>query len=155
MATLILTWNPEGPGLDEAEYDDMVESTASGRTVVSDWGVGVRRGGIGWGDRAFLLRQRRDRGIVASGKFTSGVFQGPHWNGSGREANYGTLQWDHWLSVADRLPVEELKRHIPGISWDHFQGSGARLRDDAVRAVEALWEVHLQRLGRRAGPAAV
>jgi 5-methylcytosine-specific restriction enzyme A len=147
MATFILTWNPD-LFRDTSWYDDYVSSTAREQTVLEDWSTGVRRGGIVGGDRAFLLRQHRDRGLVASGEFTSRVFQGPHWDGSGREANYADVGWDTWLSEGDRLPVEELQSQIPEMVWDRIQGSGVQLPPDAARRIEELWEAHLARLGR-------
>lgn len=76
MATFILTWNPDQWNFAEGRYDELVESTTRGESPLEDWSVGVRRGGVTWGDRAFLLlRQHRERGIVASGQFTSEVYR--------------------------------------------------------------------------------
>lgn len=149
MATFILTWNPDQWHLDHRVYDEFVDATARGATLQKEnWSVGGRRGGVAWGDRAFLLRQHRDRGIVASGHLTSGIYQGPHWDGSGRLANYADVEWDTWLAPADRLPVEQLKRHLPQTAWDRLQASGVQLPEVVARGVEELWEPHLEALGR-------
>ena len=67
----------------------MIKVTASGESWPGTWSVGVRKQGISLGDRALLLRQHRDRGIVASGEFTSEIREGPHWNGQpGQKAMY-------------------------------------------------------------------
>ncbi len=84
-----------------------MELTARGKTVKGSWAVGNRRGGIERRDRAFLLRQQNDRGIIASGHFTSQVYQDLHWDGSGRGANYAHLRCDTVVDTADRLPVEQ------------------------------------------------
>ncbi len=52
------------------------------------WSVGLRTGGILPGDRALLLRQKRERNIVASGVFTSELETDEHWDGSGQPTMY-------------------------------------------------------------------
>ena len=69
MATFLLTWNPKA--WPESDYAAAVAATAAGRPVRRRWGVGQRRSGITAGDRAFLARVVRDRGVVATGRFTS------------------------------------------------------------------------------------
>jgi hypothetical protein len=149
MAAFILTWNPDEWPFDENDYQRAIESTAAGHVTQDAWSVGNRLSGINPGDRAFLLRQHRDRGLVASGEFTSEVYQDRHWNGSNRAANYAEVQWDNLVPVDDRLPIEELKRRVPAVSWDRLQASGVRLREDAPMAVERLWETHLETVGRQ------
>jgi hypothetical protein len=92
VATFILTWNPENWVFDEGRYEELVDSTARGGVPLEAWSVGVRRGGVSQGDRAFLLRQHRDRGIVASGHFTSGVYSAPI--GTAPAAKPTTLTWN-------------------------------------------------------------
>jgi 5-methylcytosine-specific restriction protein A len=115
--------------------------------VAEQWSVGRRRQGIESGDRAFLLRHHVDRGIVASGHFSGVVFQGPHWDGSRREANYAPILWDAVLEVPDRLPIEELKHRVAPFPWDRLQGSGVRLTDSLVLNMEDLWWRHLISVG--------
>ena len=69
----------------------------------------LRKGGVAPGDRAFLLRQKRDRGVIASGVFVSELEADEHWDGSGRPTMYARIDWDTVLEVDDRLPVEMLK----------------------------------------------
>jgi 5-methylcytosine-specific restriction protein A len=149
MATFILTWNPDQWPFDEDDYQRAVESTAAGHLTKDAWSVGNRLGGINLGDRAFLLRQHRDRGIVASGEFTSEVYQDRHWDASDRDANYADVQWDNLLDLEDRLPIEELKRRVSRVSWDRLQASGVQIREDAATSVEELWEAHLKTVGRQ------
>src|SRR5262245_30130644 len=101
MATFVLTWSPDAYQFDEAEYEDYVEQTASGQIVEGNWSTGNRRSLIKRGDRAFLLRQHSERGIIASGEFTSPVYPDEHWDESGREANYAKIKWEHWLHADD------------------------------------------------------
>jgi hypothetical protein len=74
MATFLLTWNPDGQGWPDAEHEAAVEAAAAGRALLERWSVALRKSGIHIGDRAFLVRQRRERGIVASGRFTSEIY---------------------------------------------------------------------------------
>jgi 5-methylcytosine-specific restriction protein A len=148
VATFILTWNPDKWTFEEGRYEELVDSTARGDTPLEAWSVGVRRRGVSRGDRAFLLRQHRDRGIVAAGQFTSDVYPGPHWDGTAREASYADAEWDTWLPVADRLSIDLVTSQVPEMRWDRLQASGVQLPEAQARSLERLWEAHLQGLGR-------
>ena len=87
----VLAWHPQHYQWEKHGYEEAIEVTAAGGTWSENWTVGVRKGGIGPGDRAVLYRQFRERGLVASGTFTSGVEVGDHWDGSGRQARYGEI----------------------------------------------------------------
>jgi len=121
--TFILTWNPERWAWDADEYARAVQVTAVGVSWSEPWSVGLRTGGIFPGDRAFLLRQKRERGIVASGVFTSELEKDEHWDGSGRPTMYAGVDWDTVLEVDDRLSIEVLKDLIPEVHWDRIQWS--------------------------------
>jgi 5-methylcytosine-specific restriction enzyme A len=143
MATFLLTWNPDGPGLPESRL-------VAGRRLAGRWGVGVRRSGISAGDRAFLLRQHRQRGIVAAGLFTGEIYPDEHWNGSGRVTTYADVAFDEVPALADRLPVDLLRAEVPGVAWNHLQGSGVRVRPPHDRDLEELWRDHLRARRSRA-----
>jgi 5-methylcytosine-specific restriction enzyme A len=144
VPTFILTWNPTIYGWDELEagYDQAIQVTAGGQPWYEDWTVGVRTGGISPGDRAYLLRQHQDRGLIGSGTFTSPVRSGPHWDGSGRSAHLADIAWDTILHHQDRLSVEQLKAQIPEVPWDHIQGSGISVSKTAADALRELWATH-------------
>lgn len=142
MATFVLTWNPDRWEWPSDEFERALRTTSGGRRERDRWSVGIRSGGIVIGDRAFLLRQRRDRGIVASGHFTSGVEVGPHWDGSGRETTYAQVEWDTIVEPADRLPTDVISAAIPDVHWDRIQGSGVELDHAAAALVEDLWAGH-------------
>ena len=74
----VLAWHPQHYQWEKRGYEEAIEVTAAGGTWLENWTVGVRKGGIGPGDRAVLYRQFRERGLVASGTFTSGVEVGDH-----------------------------------------------------------------------------
>ncbi|MEU7800750.1 hypothetical protein AB0B10_15910 [Micromonospora arborensis] len=152
MITVILTWDAGESGYPSDHYSRDVRRTGVGKAVPSRWSVGSRRGGIVRGDRAFLFRQNRERGIVASGTVTgSGVFADSHWEDPTRQAWYIALRWDTVLPVEDRLSVEELLAGIPAHHWNHVLGSGQRLYPPSDEQLERLWWSHLATL--RASPA--
>lgn len=71
VPAFVLAWHPMHYLWEQDGYDRAIQATAAGRTWPDEWTVGVRTGGISPGDRAFLYRQHQDRGLVASGIFTS------------------------------------------------------------------------------------
>lgn len=131
MRTFLLTWNPDGPG----------RSSLVGLTGVHRWGVGIRKSGIAEGDRAYLFRQRHERGLVASGWFDSEIYPGEHFDGSGRITTYADIRFDLVLPVADRLDVTLLKSRVPTVAWDHLQGSGVEVK--APDLLDELWSAHV------------
>lgn len=146
MASFLLTWNPDKWDWAQAELQHDIEATASGRRVNGRWSVGGRRSGINLGDHAYLLRQHRDRGIVASGTFVSEVVWGAHWDGSGRLTTYADVEWDVVLGVDDGLPVEVLKSKVPAVNWDRLQGSGVMIPTGSERALSRTWSGHISGL---------
>jgi 5-methylcytosine-specific restriction enzyme A len=58
------------------------------------------------------------------------------------------VEWDTWLPVADRLPIDLVRSEVPEMPWDRLQASGVQLPDAQVSALEELWEAHLQVVGR-------
>ena len=138
-STYILTWN--STRWDWANRAQMVNDTAAGRRVPGRWATGVRTGGISPGDRAFLLQQGPLRGMVASGSFTSEVFQAPHWDDTpGKVANYANVSWDRVLSDDDMVSIEEVKAQVHALNWDRLQGSGVALPTDGSQQMEDLWQ---------------
>jgi 5-methylcytosine-specific restriction protein A len=148
MTAFILNWNPSKWAMPDEAFDQAVEVTAEGGEHPARWSVGVRTDGIEWGDRAYLLRQHQDRGLIAEGYFTSGVTQGDHWDGSDRLANYADIAWTTWLPLGDRLPTETLIEQIPAINWNRLQESGTRVPHAESEALAVLCEDHLDSVGR-------
>jgi 5-methylcytosine-specific restriction protein A len=146
VTTFLLTWNPDRTEVDEAER---VEATASGTDWIGSWSVGARKQGIAPDDYALLVRQHRDRGIVASGYFTTDIEEGPHWDGvPGHVARYAEVAFDTWLPAEERLPIETLQRDIPEVAWDRLQGSGVEVNKTVADHLDALWSKHLDSVGR-------
>lgn len=133
MTAFLLTWDPKQSELSPHQ---------------TDWSIGVRRSGIAPGDRGFFFRTRRERGIVATCRFTGDIWIGPDFRGGPRSIPYAELQVDDYAGVDERLPVEDLKRRIPEVNWDRLQGSGIALAEGAGRALERLWQGHRGRTRR-------
>ena len=150
LTTFLLIWDASDTGYPPANLSADIAATAAGRRVAGRWTFGSRRGGTAPGDRVFLLRQRADRGIVASGTLADGViFGAAHWQGQpGRSTYYAEVLWDRVLPVADRLPFEELLHAVPGHDWLHIYGSGQQVRPPADAALHRCWTDHLADLRR-------
>jgi 5-methylcytosine-specific restriction protein A len=144
--TFLLTWNPSRQESD-ATVNAIIASTKRGETSIQDWSVGLRRGGIKQGDRAFMVRQHEDRGVVAVGTFVSEAYKGTHWADANQDTTYALVEWSQWVEPADRLPVEELKTRIPGVIWDRLQGSGVKIHTSDAGKLADAWQNHLESVG--------
>ena len=142
MNTFILTWNPDRWEWAAGDYEKAIRVTTLGDKYIDKWAVGSRKSGIQPGDRAFLLRQKKERGIVASGYFTSEIWVGDHWDGSGRTTTYAYIEWDVIHPPTDRLPIEQINNEISQVTWDRFQGSGNQVSLEAASKLESLWKTH-------------
>jgi 5-methylcytosine-specific restriction protein A len=143
MATFLLTWNPDSQGWPDDDYAAAVEAAAAGGTPMDRWSVALRKSGITAGDRAYMVRQRHERGVVASGRFTSGIYPGEHWDGSGRTTTYADIEFDVVLPVTDRLDIHVLKSRVPTVAWDRLQGSGVAVTPPNDDLLERAWEAHI------------
>ncbi|GAA3345536.1 hypothetical protein GCM10020358_53020 [Amorphoplanes nipponensis] len=145
MSTFMLIWDASEAGYPPANLAADIAATAAGGLVRGRWSFGSRRGGTAPGDRVFLLRQRRDRGIVASGTLADGeIFAAAHWQGHpAKRTYYADVLWERVVAVADRLPFEELAHQVPGHDWRHIYGSGQRVHPPADVALERRWAGHL------------
>ncbi|OJF10085.1 hypothetical protein [Couchioplanes caeruleus] len=148
MTTFVLIWDASDTGYPPANHRADIAATAAGETVRGRWSSGSRRSGTEPGDRVYLLRQRTDRGIVASGRLTDGIIvAGPHWAGDPRRATYYLeVSWDRVLPVADRLPLDDLLHEVPRHNWNHIFASGQRVRPPSDAALDRLWVRHLRDL---------
>jgi len=137
MSTVLLTWNPDKWAWDD--HDEEIEQ-AQKAPVAMNWSVATQA--VGPGDRAFLLRQGRERGIVASGHIRSAPSPGAHWDGSGTTTEYVDVEFDVILSVEERLPIEVLQQRVKSVHWTPQQ-SGTKVRPPADDELEELWREHL------------
>ncbi|MEV6344861.1 hypothetical protein [Actinoplanes sp. NPDC051851] len=153
MATFILTWNASDSVYPPDEYREDVAVTQAGDTIEGRWSVGSRRGGMARGDRVFLLRQVRERGIVGSGRLTTGdVVEDAHWDESDRTAHYVDIVWDTIVDIADRVTIEELLEAVPGHNWNYVLGSGQKVSSPADEELEELWWHHVPDVAPKRSP---
>lgn len=150
MSVFILTWNPSVWPITDDDYAGWTSEVSVAGSWQSNWSTGSRKSGMTPGDTALLLRQHRDRGIVAGGSVTSEIYEGRHYNHPGETAHYVDVRWSAWLPVDDRLPIEILKSELPMVIWDRLQGSGVRVPSPSDRALHELWMLHVESLGRAA-----
>jgi 5-methylcytosine-specific restriction protein A len=148
MSVFVLNWNPSKWQMPDEDLIDAIATTRRGREHDGPWSVLEATGLVSWGDRAYLLRQHVDRGIVAAGYFKSGVYEDKHWDGSGRVATYAAVAWTRWLPTEDRLTVESLAASVPGVAWDRLQASGAQVPPAEATTLDQMWEGHVAGLVR-------
>lgn len=90
-------------GSPAARYAQHVATTAAGGTPSGRWSMRSRRGGTAQGARVFLLRQNNNRGMVASGRFTTGeIFEAAHFADPRRTAHHAHVTWDTVLPIGNR-----------------------------------------------------
>jgi hypothetical protein len=149
LSAFLLIWDASDTGYPPARLAADIAATAAGQTVTGRWSFGSRRSGTAPGDRVYLLRQRADRGIVASGTLADGViFPAEHWQGRpGRHTYYADVLWDRVVPVADRLPFELLLDEVPGHDWRHIYGSGQQLRPLAAADLARCWSFWISQAG--------
>jgi len=145
MTTYLLLWNPTKPDA-WPSYERDSKRTLSGRAVHRGWSTGNNKS-MPAGSRIFMVRQYKDRGIIAAGQTTGTVVQDAHWEDPDRDANYVRARWDVILSPDQVLPIETLRARIKDVAWNSLLASGTSVRDDTAKRLNTLWEEHLARLG--------
>ena len=143
---LILTWNPDIWNMDWVQESQRMIQGSSGSET---WSVGNRRGGIVPGDRLLLLRQARDRGIIASGTATSTVYEDPHWDDERADTDtewYVDVNWEKHVGIEDRLTIKKLQEIAPDTHWTPF-GSGTQVRESDASRVWQVWLSHHDDVG--------
>ena len=75
MGVFITNWNPKKWTMPDEVIDEAIQTTADGDLWTGRWSLGSRRRGIVPGDVAVMFHQHHDRGLVASGTFTSEVYR--------------------------------------------------------------------------------
>jgi 5-methylcytosine-specific restriction protein A len=141
VAVFLLTWNPV---TNPAAGDGFSEWAASASGPHgTNWSTGSRRTGIVRGDTAYLVRQIRERGIVAKARFVSAPYEDRHWADPSKTAYYAGINLETYLEPADRLDIDTLRAVIGGVRWDNLYGSGVEVKGADVQALDALWQEHL------------
>lgn len=149
MNTFLVTWNPKSWPWETLGYD--ANQTEKGNAVAERWSCGNRKK-IEVGDRLFLLKQgpKLPRGIIASGKATSGVYRDKHWNAekaaAGKKARYVEADWDTILNFKTEPLLQTSKidgRGSPKVNWK-TQSSGIAVSLPVAERIELLWRKHIE-----------
>lgn len=152
MKTILLAWDGSDDGFHPRDYAAAIRRTAEGRDAPERWSVGSRTRDLDPGDRVYLLRQRSDRGVVASGYLVDGkISRMRHWRAPSREANYSRVRFERVVDGPDRLPSERLIATIPGFDWNSVRSSGREVPEPAATELARGWREHLVSLGFDAG----
>ncbi len=138
---LLFVWNP-----DNWTWNDLAEAqstTLRGDVWPFSWSTGSRHH-FAIGERAYIVRQHHDRGIVASGIVKSFPYGDRHWDGSSNTEQYVDLELDAVTMIA--LPASVLIQEVTSVNWNRLQSSGDRV-DVEAEALEELWSNHLKTVG--------
>jgi hypothetical protein len=148
MPTFLAVWDPRKPE-NYPEYDRDVVLTARNEVPEPEWWTtGRRKNGIAAGDRVFLLRTRKERGLIASGYYLNGkVVERPRHDNPEETALYAQVVWKQVLPVQDRIPVDLVQAEVPDFPENVLCGAWpvSNLSD----ALDAIWVERLEGLKRR------
>ena len=129
VRAFVLTWNP-----------NLVPPTSDWHTS-GRWSSRSRKPRVG--DEVYLLRQRKDRGIVRKGTVCEAAFMAPHWDpkkaAAGEETAYLGIDWATDLLLPPPLSVGLLEDQIPDYAWNHQYSSGNELPAPIAERVAHLW----------------
>jgi len=142
MPTYLLTWNSaKWPWENLRECIAAIERQGY---YEESWGCGATRR-IRPDDRVFLMKLGEEpRGMVASGRATSGVYQSEHWGEAerarGKRAFYISVRFDTILDPEQAIfPRTRLKAgDLARMHWEP-QGSGISIPEDVVAVLEEEW----------------
>ena len=154
MPTYLMTWNPNNFDWTDEHTRVVVSSLDAGVPFESNCSTGSRKN-IEPGDRLFFMKLGvKSKGIYASGRATSGVYQDAHYDDdraeAGDEANYVKFTYDEFFDPLEGPPLthDVLYQHFPGDDRWSPQGSGTQIPTDIEVSLEELWQKHLNEGGK-------
>lgn len=137
--SILFTWNPKK--FEFPEYQEMVESTEKGKSYIRRWSPGIRSD-VQIGDRAFLLRQKTDRGIVGFGRVVSDVYLADHWDVKNlNQVKYVDIEWKIMLNFPDRIDHDWLVANLDGpgnAGWNQVFAGGYTIKEEVADSLEAF-----------------
>ena len=147
MKTWLFTWNPRRWQWNDKYqgYLEMKHQIAQVGKAFATWSCGQNKS-IKTGDRIFLIRLGAEpRGIVASGRAASDVFEGPHWDSaraySGDTCRRIYIEFDKILDPEKEtiLPIGLLNTLFPSVRWSS-QSSGIEVSSRVLTDLESIWK---------------
>ena len=146
MRTWLLTWNAERWHwtADLYGYPELINDIASAGRAYTKWTCGVNKS-IEPGDRLFLIKLGSlPRGIVASGRAVTKVFEGTHWDqekeAQGKKARRIVVKFDTRKDYKkdSTLAMERLKELSDKYCWS-AQSSGLEIPQEIADLLEKEW----------------
>ncbi len=153
MNIVLFTWNPVKWHVSDRQWDRQFRQIRDSGFIYEPWSVGNSTKLVKQGDTALLLRQARDRGIVARGIVTSEIFEEGTWN---RELevdatdHYVEIAWTTQLAIADRLKIEDLETKLSAVNWVRYS-SGTTVEPQFHDALMDLWDHTVSKAGQTSG----
>lgn len=159
MNVVLFTWNPDKWTITDRIWHRQIQQIQDGGFLYGQWSAGNSTKLIKPGDTALLLRQGRDRGIVARGTVTSDVFEELSWNDELEEDatdNYVDITWTEQLPITARLRIEDLQQQLPEVAWVRYS-SGTTVDPQYHDRLLQMWDDTVRTAGfaRRPGPSPV
>ncbi|MCK5832702.1 HNH endonuclease [bacterium] len=140
MSAYLLSWNPENWDWDS--IDKSIEEIQTKGYGQGRWSFGNRKN-VDPESRFFMLRLGAEpKGIFASGKIISDVYQDEHWRDSSKIANYVDVEFEILLnpSIENILDIESIEHVLPGFLNRHKLQSGTVLSAEETDFIQAEWE---------------
>ena len=144
----LLVWNPRRYEISEDEYNELVADTGLGLGIDGRWSVGGRKSGIELGDTAYLVRTTSEQGIVASGVFSSEIYEDEAFDKADSSARYADVIWDTWLPVRGSAHHRGPRAPSSRGGVEATSRLGVQAADEAVEALAEAWREHLESLER-------
>ena len=114
-------------------YGDRLAEVVRRGSFEEPWSTGNRTRGIAIGDDVVLFRQGAERGVIASGRATSEIYQDEE------GVNRVRVAWDVWVPLEDRLPIERLRQIAPKFFVHRVLASGHRVAADESNDLRQAW----------------
>jgi len=156
MNVVLFTWNPDKWNIPTRQWNREIRQIQDCGFRYSQWSVGNSTKIVRPGDTALLLRQTRDRGIVAKGTVTSEVFEEISWNEElEKDAtdHYVEITWSTQLPIDKRLRLEDLQTLLPDVSWVRYS-SGTTVDPKFHDQLMTLWDQTVRSAGLHPTPTA-
>ena len=146
MATFLFTWDPDA-------HDNKGDKARSAAEVTALGGVAHDRGAVA--SARVACRPATERTYADCDETEAlwrpaslpGHFLGPHWQDPEEIGNYIRVDWELWLPVERRLPIETLDSAVPSRKWLYLQGNGLECGLDEARELASIWQRHAEDLG--------
>ena len=139
----LLTWNIEKWNEWPGGFKNIIQMLNRGEYFIEDWAAA--NSGIKEGDIVYLMKTRRDQGLVARGVAASGIHQSPHWDPekakNGITSAHVLAKFTEALNYEERthISLDLLRDRFPEQQWTP-EKSGIVIREKYVDDLYDLWD---------------